>query len=60
MSDYGADANPDLGKAFDLQQTKAFTRTDKTNVMQWTYDGYKVKKLANRQNSTNILIKIDD
>lgn len=58
MSNYGADANPDLGKAFDLQITKGFISHDKTNVMQWTYEDRTVVKLANRKDKTNILFKI--
>lgn len=61
MSDYGADANPDIPKAIDLAQTKGFMPLDNSNVMQWTYWGGRVvRKLANRQDKSNILFLIQE
>lgn len=59
MSDYGADADPDIPKAQDLAFTKGLLPLDKTNVMQWTYpSGIVVRKLANKQNKSNVLVKM--
>lgn len=59
MSDYGADPIPDLGESYDLQFTKSMITDKKTNVMQWTYPGYRVQKLANKQGKSNLLIKFN-
>ena len=61
MSDYGADANPDLFKAQTLAYTDGFLPLDGSNVMQWSYDsGVVVRKLANRQDHSNVLFKIQE
>jgi len=60
MSNYGADANPDLIKTYDLMIAKALTPVEGVNVMQWTYSGRVVRKLARRQDHTNILFKLED
>ncbi|MBA7550818.1 hypothetical protein ES705_43343 [subsurface metagenome] len=57
MSDYGADSEPDISKAWDLIFMKNFIPAEKVNVMQWTYSGRVVRKLARRRDHTNILIK---
>ena len=59
MSDYGADANPDMERTYDLMITKGMIPLDKTNVMQWTYPDRVVRKLARRQDATNILFLLD-
>lgn len=59
MSNYGADENPSIPHAQDLAYVKRFLPLDKTNVMQWTYpSGIVVRKLANKQNKSNVLFKI--
>jgi hypothetical protein len=60
MSDYGADANPDMAKTWELMVPDGFTDLAKTNVMQWTYPGRVVRKLANKQDATNILFKMEE
>lgn len=59
MSDYGADENPNIPAAQDLAFTKGFMPLAKSNVMQWTYpNGVVVRKLANKQDKSNILFKM--
>lgn len=58
MSDYGADTDPDLEKAYQLATSQGFMPSEKTNVMQWTFIGYVVRKLANKSDKSNILFKI--
>lgn len=60
MSDYGADVDPDMAETYDLQFTKSFITQDKTNVMQWTYPGRRVLKLANKRGKTNMLFLIEE
>ena len=60
MSDYGADQTPDKKKTYDIQVTKGFITSPKTNVMQWTYLGRQVFKLANKQGKTNMLFKLEE
>jgi len=60
MSDYGADAEPDMVKTFDLMTTKSMAPVEGVNVMQWTYSGRVVRKLARRQDHTNILFKLEE
>jgi len=60
MSDYGADANPNMARTYDLMVTKGFVPLKKTNVMQWTYSGRVVVKLANRSDKTNIHILMEE
>lgn len=59
MSDYGADSEPDIAKAWDLIFMKNFTPAEKVNVMQWTYPDRVVRKLARRKDHSNVLIKMD-
>ena len=60
MSDYGADAKPDINVAELLAYDYGFIKDDKSNVMQWTYPGDgRVQKIANRKGHTNILFKLD-
>jgi len=61
MSEYGSDEKPDLNKATNLAYTLGFMPLDRSNVMQWTYPGGKVvRKLANRQDKSNILFLIQE
>ncbi|GAI40003.1 unnamed protein product [marine sediment metagenome] len=61
MSDYGADANPDIPAAQDLAYAQGWIPIDNSNVMQWSYpDDIVVRKLANRINKSNVLIKIQE
>jgi len=61
MSDYGADADPNLILATELAYNQGFLPLDKSNVMQWTYAaGIVVRKLANKQDSSNVLFKIQE
>jgi len=61
MSEYGSDSDPDLVKATNLAYTLGFLPIDNSNVMQWTYeDGIVVRKLANRQDHSNVLFKIQE
>jgi len=60
MSDYGADATPDMAKTFELMVGQGFLPVDNSNVMQWTYGDCVVRKLANRKDHTNILFKIEE
>jgi len=58
MSNYGADANPNLSLATEVTKVNKFAPLPKTNVMQWTYpDGVVVQKYANKQDHTNIHVK---
>jgi hypothetical protein len=57
MSDYGADSVPDLGETFDFMVTKSLLKEDNANVMQWTYPGYRVQKIARKIGRTNVHIK---
>lgn len=59
MSDYGADAEPDMAKTYDLTTTKSMLK-HKCNVMQWTYPDRVVRKLARRQDHSNCLFKVED
>ena len=58
MSEYGADAKPDMNQAERLAKDFAFMPFDRSNVMQWTYaNGVSVQKLASKQGKSNLLIK---
>ena len=59
MSDYGADSNPDLDQAYLLLVANGFMPEQRSNVMQWTYDGYRVQKLANKKGKSNLLLKFE-
>jgi len=61
MSDYGADTNPNISKAQQLAYEMGFLPLKNSNVMQWTYEnGIVVYKLANRQDHSNVLFKIQE
>jgi len=60
MSNYGADAEPDMVKTWDLMIAKAMTNHEGVNVMQWTYPGRVVRKLARRKDHTNCLFKLSE
>lgn len=61
MSNYGADEFADMNKAVDLAYDQGFLPINRTNIMQWSYNGgIVVRKLANRQNGSNCLFKIQE
>jgi len=59
MSEYGADANPDLAKTYDLMVTRGFYKHNKANVMQWTGTTSRTQKIASRRDKTNVHIKFN-
>ena len=59
MSDYGAIPIPNAKTLFDLTGTKQLANLPKTNAMEWEYVDGNVIKLANRQDKTNILFKME-
>jgi hypothetical protein len=60
MSDYGADAKPDINIAQKLVYTDGLINQNKSNVMQWTLPiTGRVQKICNKRDKTNIKIKLD-
>lgn len=61
MSDYGADPDPDMAKAYDLAKTQGFMPQNDSNVMQWTLaDDQVMRKLACRTDHSNIIFLIQE
>jgi hypothetical protein len=60
MSEYGADADPDLELATEMARSQGMMPFKKSNVMQWTYpDGSFVQKYASKQGKSNLLLKFE-
>jgi hypothetical protein len=59
MSDYGSDSDPNVVTGWDLAETKKLLPVENKNMMQWTYLGRTVVKIASKWGKSNLLLKLD-